>query len=217
MSDEQGSWAGCCLKGCLVVVILAIGIGYYVYVKTVQFARDSAASGIEFVVDKAVKDGMAPADAEKIKQTVSTFTAQIREGRISVRQGANVALSIGQSPIFFALMTRSFENRFVVPSELSPEEKQKAHDVIIRFSRGLLEDRIEKEKVNDVLEPLQEETERTRDGKKERRFKKKVSREELLLAISRMEEMANTAKIVEVVEIDLPAEIEKAIQKGLKD
>ena len=215
MSDEQGSWWGCCLKGCLVTVIVGLLLGYYAYIKTMEAARNLAAYSIEKVVQKSM-EGMSftEADTEKFLKPVKNFTQKIREAKISLKNAKSVATALMESSVIPMMVAYGFENHHVKASQLSDEEKKTAHVNITRFMNGVLSGKIEKKKINE-LSDLMSET-REQNGKQQKRLKDKLSKEELGKCLDFVKMEADSAKIVEgATEVDLALEIEKVINQGL--
>ena len=214
-NEEQGSWWGCCFKGCLVVVILGLILSYYAYIKTMEAARNLAAYGVETIVEKSI-DGMnfSQVDKERFLKPVKEFTQKIRDAKVSLKESKNVAESFMQSPVIPMLIAYGFENHHVKSSALSDEEKKAAHTDITRFMNGILSGKIEKKKINELSDMVSET--RERNGKTEKRLKEKLSKEEVIKSLAFIKAEADAAKIVEgAAEVDLALEIEKAINQGL--
>jgi hypothetical protein len=106
--------------------------------------------------------------------------------------------------------------KYLVPSDLPAAEKEAGSITLSRFARALTGKKVPKEKTNAVLEKISVKRVGT-DGKETTQLKQSLSDEELRDWLKAMKDAADAAGIENKrFEVDIPGEIRKAIDAGLK-
>ena len=203
--------------GCLAVggftALLAGGIGgYFLYVKTIEWGREGAAAGIEMIVEEIAKENLAKEEVEAVMDPVRELTKKIRVGEVGIEAAINVSQELSRSPVVPALVSIAFSRAYIEKSELPDDQKAAAKMTVSRFTRGVVDGRIEKARAEPVYALIQE----TAPDGHSKRLKNNLTPEELEKSLELMKSSADDAGVEEtVIQIDISEEIRSAIQKGL--
>ncbi|NLI79750.1 MAG: hypothetical protein GX442_25310 [Candidatus Riflebacteria bacterium] len=203
-------WCGIVAGGCALLVVVGVLAAWWLYHKTIEVGRHAAASGIEFLVGEVARQNLPPAEAAGILAPISSFTARIRTGNIGLDQVASVSKAFVAGPILPGLMARAFECRFVQTAEMPEVQRQAAHTVVARFTRGMMEGRVPSRAFDEVSDIL---TETVQKGKRQdKRLRKQISPEELQKCLGLMAKAADAAGVpADVAAVDLAAEITRLL------
>lgn len=201
-----------CLIGCLgmlfvmVLVCGGLGIGAYYYGPGL-FAGQMR----EVIVQTINESEMNPADKQEVIAQVDRVVNAYKAGEINNEQLVNVLQKLMESPVMGIVMVYAANEQYVKPSGLSEEEKQAAHLVLERVARGVVEEKISHESLDDAMSIIQEES--SDDSPK---FKDKITDEELRQFIAAMKKHADDAQIPEEpYQVSIGQEVKKAVDKAL--
>ncbi|MBF0410515.1 MAG: hypothetical protein HQM10_24430 [Candidatus Riflebacteria bacterium] len=213
--EKKSNWMTFLGIGCLVIIVGGSIGGYLLYLKIIAGMKEVAAVGIEQIVESGVTSmQLSEQEIKKLMVPVKNFTKKIRASEVSVENVANVGQALVKSPVFPALSSIMFENKYVKTSDIPEAHKQKSHVIVTRFVKGIIDEKIGRDEVANVSDILMEEV--TKNGKKIKTMKQKLSNDDLYKCMRLMNTIANDAKIPDqAYEVDLAAELEKAISKGM--
>jgi hypothetical protein len=120
---------------------------------------------------------------------------------------------IGRSPALPMGLVIQFEQSYVVPSGLNSDEKMLANLNLNRLARGISEDQIGWENVDEILAPISDPGE---DGNQHLRAPAKVSDDDIREVLTTVQEVVDEAGIsAEKVEIDISEEFKKSVEDAL--
>ena len=212
--------SGCtfALLGCGVVALLlivAIGIGVW-YVTT--NIRTIASNVLSSVVTSTVEQSKLPDDQKaRIIARIGQVKEDFQAGLITDQQAEQVFDNLMESPLLPLGAVEFYEEQYIKPSELSEEEKQAAYRSLQRFARGVYEDKIPREAIDHVLEPVSEkEPVADKEGDRGRELKNKPTADELREMIKRAQQHADEAKIAdEPFQVNVADELDRVIDAGL--
>ncbi len=203
-------WCGIVAGGCALLVVVGVLAAWWLYRKTIEVGRHAAASGIEFLVGEVVRQNLPADEAAGILAPISSFTARIRTGTIGLDQVASVSKRFVAGPILPGLMARAFECRFIQTAEMPEVQRQAAHTVVARFTRGMMEGRVPSRAFDEVSDILTETVEK--DHRQVKRLRQQISPEERQKCLGLMAKAADAAGVpAEAGAIDLAAEITRLL------
>jgi len=145
---------------------------------------------------------------------VNSFTQDIRDGRVSLKQGMNVVQALDNKSLLGAIIVRGFEAQYVKRSVLPDEEKEAAHVTLTRFVHGTVEESIPQDTYNTIIDTISEKG----DDQDTRQLKSSITTEELRAVLERMKTAADDAAIENrEYAIDIAPLIRDAIERGMKE
>lgn len=200
------SGCGCasgCVLGCLgmmlVCVLLCAGGGYYAWKQLPNWIEQ----GVVALIDKSE---LPPDDKTQLKHQVRRISGGLRDGSITAEQLAKIA-EIGLKKPYSLLIISLVESEYVRTSGLSDEEKAAATRTIQRIARGLIEDKVKEESIDQVMASIS-----SKDQNGVRQPKDHVSDEELRAFLKEAKRLSDEANIPdEPYEIRLAPEFKKVI------
>ncbi|MCK5707684.1 MAG: hypothetical protein KAI43_08525 [Candidatus Aureabacteria bacterium] len=212
MSEKKGGCWKLFAIGCVVVVLLG-GIGGYLAFKNLP---KLAAIGIEKASDAMLKElGLPEEEFKKAKSAISSFTQDIRDGKISAQQGAAIMEALAQESLVGAIMVRGFEAGYIEKSKLTAEEKTAARITLSRAMHGMVKENINGNQLESAMESIMV-TSQTSGGNTNKNFKKVVTDEELKTALKKIKSLADNAGIPnKEYKADIGQLIKDAIAKGM--
>jgi len=218
--DRRGS----ILKGCLVVLVLLLIAGgiatWYVWTNW----RGWAADGSIALVEQSLEESSLPEEQKTaIMAEVETLASDFKEGRVTLTQMTQVIESLAKSPIIPATAVGVMYQEYVEQSEFTTDEREEARLAMQRLARGVYEETIPVESLGEITDPIaahQGEVAAMSFDIEEKRYTlakpEYVSTEELREFVSRARTTADEAGVPdEPYEIDVAAEVRKAIREGL--
>ena len=212
-TTEPKKSGGGCLKafgiGCVVVIIIAVILGIVVS----KNYKSWAATVINTGVKEFVKQSPLPDDQKaKVLDQVSHVTREYEAGNISNEQMARIVEKVIQSPMFPIAAVYLVDSHYVKISDMTEEEKSAAQIDLQRFARGVIEDKISLDRLDEVLAPISEPS-----GGDQISLKQKVTRQELDSFLANVKSEADAASIPnEPFEINFAEELGKTIDEGLQ-
>ncbi len=215
LSVRDGWRRGDCLTGCLVVLgVLAI-LGVIAGIWLANNWRDLAADVLTPPLIEAIeRSDMTEEDKVRVVAQVEALAQEFREKKISLEEMGRVIEEIAESPVLPLAAVMFVETQYIRESGLSEEEKADARMQISRFARGVFEEKIEEDRIRHVVEPISEPGATGDDF--DIRPPDRVSDDDLRAMIERAREEADAAEIPEEeFRVDIPGELERAIEKAL--
>lgn len=207
-ASRRGGVLGGCLAVLAVFLIILIAGGVYVY----QNWRGWTASAMQQVSLGIVNESGLPQDQKDlIVAEVTKVGEDFKAGKISVRDLKRVGEELVESPLIPLAGVQAARQKYIEPSDMTPEEKAAAERSLQRFARGVYEKKIPQEAMDDVVKPI---TTLKADGRWE--LKDKPTRLELDQFIANAKARADDAEIPdEPFDLNIAAELKKAIDKAL--
>lgn len=215
LSLREGWRRGDCLTGCLVVLgVLAI-LGVIAGIWLANNWRDLAAEVLTPPLIEAIeRSDMTEEDKARVIAQVEALSQEFRDKKISLEEMGRVIEEIAESPVLPVAAVMFVEEQYIRRSGLSEEEKADARLQIGRLARGVFEEKIDEERIRYVVEPISEPGSTGDDF--EIRPPDRVSDDDLRRMIERAREEADAAEIPdEAFLVDIPGELERAIEKAL--
>ena len=215
LSVRRGWRRGDCLTGCLVVLgVLAI-LGVIGGIWLANNWRDLAADVLTPPLVEAIeRSDMTEEDKIRVIAQVEALAQEFRDKKISLEEMGRVLEKIAESPVLPLAAVMFVEDQYIRRSGLSEEEKADARLQIGRRARGVFEEKIDEERIRYVVEPISEPGATGDDF--DIRPPDRVSDDDLRAMIERAREEADAAEIPdETFEVDIPGELERAIEKAL--
>jgi hypothetical protein len=206
---KKSGW-GClgCALGCLGIIVvlgIAAGIGTWYFIKQLpEIARQG--------IHEMIKDSdLSEDDKRVVMQQVDRLVDGYKDGRIDMQQLARFAEDFAQSPLMDLLIAFGAKVQYIEKSGLTPDEKAEAEKTLQRVARGVIEEKIEQEKLDIALNHISNE-----QPNGARQFKESVSDEELRAFLSECKKLADEAQIPdEDVQVDIGKELKKLVDKTL--
>ena len=204
------------LAGCLVIlgiilILLLVG-GIYVYMNW----KNWAASISQTVAREVINNSKLPDDQKTaIIAEVDRVSTDFKEGKISFEELRRVGEAIAESPALPLAGVQLAKEKYIEPSDMTPEEKAAANRSLQRFARGIYEKKITpaEEQITDVIKPVV----RLKPGN-QWEFKEKPTRQELDQFAANCKAKADEAQIPdEPFEINFADELKKVIAQALKE
>ena len=214
---QQRSVATTCLIGCLGAV-LALMLLVVAGIWLIYASRDKIKAFVSDTAREAIVSGIQESELdEEEKQAVIDQVDRVadlyKSGKITTEQLGRIMEELAQSPLMGTLVVFSIESQYIHPSGLSDEEKQQARRTMQRVCRGVLEEKIQQEELDDALDYVMD---RHEDGSME--WKGSVNDDQLREFITRLEERADTAEIPdEPFEIRISEQFQLAIDRALTE
>jgi len=194
--------------GCLVLVLLC-GLGGYFVVRNFKrlatnLARQAAVQGIRSAgLPKDIQDGFI----KHIDRLVDGY----KSGKISTEQLGTTLEAIAESPIIPMTLILLADTHYVQGSGLSDAEKQAGTRTLQRFCRGVVEETIDSDQVDQVTALISEPKP---DGGT--RFKEALTDQEVRTFLAKAKEFADAAEVPdEPCPIDPVATFGELVDKAL--
>ena len=213
MSEQQSQTGGYgCLKiagiGCLVVFILAVVGGVIV----VMNFKSIASSAVSAAVKAGINESELPAEQkQRVIKQVDRLTTAYKAGEISEEQLGSLMEKLAEGPLFPLGMVYAFESEHITPSDMTEAEKQAAKRSLQRVARGIYEESIDRDELEELLGLIT-----TADGQGDRQMKEQLTRQELDAFLAAAKDKADEAQVPdEPFEVDVATEIEQAVDQAL--
>ncbi|MFP4381612.1 MAG: hypothetical protein ACLFUS_14010 [Candidatus Sumerlaeia bacterium] len=234
MSEEKKKGGGCWKwggLGCLVLLVVIIVGGYFVAMK----ARDFAIEGLGNALITEIKTGLQEInypgeEAQEVIAVLEKFQADLKAGKIKIRQLDNIIQSIAESGVIAGFAARLFSLNYLNQVEMSPAEMQQAQGAISRFMKAVSESNqafMESEEFRDMMALMVNNPEEVRQALKEGldsqnaqnfepQFKEKLSKEEINQVLGIMNQVADDAGVTDKdFEMNLADQLQQAIDEGV--
>lgn len=143
------------MKGCLIalVVLLIVGIalGFFVYSKW----KDGAAWMMTKTTEQIVQQTpLAQEEKDRIIARVGALGDEFKQGKITSDQLGKVLEAIASSPILPSGMVIAAERKYINPSGLTDEEKHAGRRALQRLARGVVEEKITMNEAEAAATPI---------------------------------------------------------------
>jgi hypothetical protein len=207
---RQTGIATAVLVGLIAFFLILVAVGVYAIKNYNVWLAHGVAAGMSAVINNSDIP-------EQEKSEVTQIISRLKEGylaeEITLAELGQVLEAIGTCPALPIGLVVQFEQSYVAPSSLSPDEKAAARLHLNRLARGLADGRIDWSVIEQILDPISDPGE---DGNQNLRSPDRVSDDEILEVLVTAKEIADEAGISEeMVEIDISNEFEKSVEEAL--
>ena len=195
----------------LVVVLICGGLAFAVY-RMITGAVDIAVEVVhEATVQGIQSSDMDDDDKDTIVAQIDRVHAAYKAGDITTEQVTQLFGDIIQGPIMMVGMCQHMERRFVIPSDLSDDEKAEGQLTLQRVARGTFEGTISRSQFQTLTDSIS-----VNDPNGNPSLKETLTDEELREFLTQCKKLADDNKIPEEpYDIDIGEEIKKAVDKVL--
>jgi hypothetical protein len=199
-----------CLIGCLgmlLLLVVACGVGgwwVYNYLPGILIgkARDAMVQGVN-------ESPLAEADKKEVVAQIDRVVDAYKAGEIDANELGQVIDEVAKSPVMASFIVYAMSEKYIAPSGLSDEEKADARLIMQRILRGIVEGKIDPDKLD-----LSAVTVKQPDGKQE--LKEKITDEELRQLLVTLKKSADDAEIPdEPYQVRIGEEVRKAVDRAL--
>lgn len=183
-----------CLISCLVLfVVILIGAGVAGWLFYTKFPGWAARKGADAIVQEIEKSEMAEEDKQQVVIQVRRIQDAVESGEIGFQDAPRVAERIMKSPLLTIGMVQLVYKKYVVSSGLTDEEKATAELTLQRVARGMSEEKISFEQIEQGPLP------RIAYQKAEHRweFKQSVDDDTLRKFLDECQQLADQAEVPE--------------------
>ncbi len=209
--EQSGSGCRNLFIGCSIVggvlMALIVGGGLYVYYNLSSWVAGSLKASVESTT--------LPEDQKKrIKKQIDKLKNKYNEGKIDLDELQSVSSKIVEGPLLkVGVVLFVQKTYFQETDKLNDEEKEKSMRALDRYARGLYEDKISPDTMEQVFRPLEK---KTKTGGS--RFKEEPSRKVLLKVAEKAREKADENNIPdEEFNVDVASEFEKIVREATKE
>jgi hypothetical protein len=215
IGKEKNNGSGCLKWGavvCLVLFLMLLGGGYYVYK---NFKSIGGAFACNVAESALVGMGLSGEELESAMKPIREVVQKAMDGKVSQKQLEKIMKKLTDGYLPGVIGTRIFDLRYLTSSELPEEEKNEGRMTLSRFSRGLIEKKIDKTTTDEIMAII---SDKTSDDKSNEiiKLKETVTVEELRRCLLKMKEAADMASVESgEFKVNIAAEIRKAIDEGM--
>lgn len=204
--------SGGCLKGCLIVVAIAVVLGGLAAVVVAMNWKSWAASTFETLAEQMlVESGIPDTERGEVMTQFKRLTTAFKAGDLSVEQLQPVLEQMMASPALSLIGVKAIEAKYLDASGLSDEEKQAGSLLLRRYAAGLAGGAIEPNSVEGLLDYVT-----VTDAEGNREFLETVPDENLRQLLADVKAAVEEAGVPEQVEpVDPSAEIKKIVDAAL--
>jgi hypothetical protein len=211
-TDEGKSRWQSCLTGCLVVfvilVVVAILIGFWISRNWRDWAATAATEGIR----QGISSSHLPAqEQQEIMVEVDRVARGFREKTISGEQLGKLVEKLVQSPLMSLMVASTIDQQFFAKSGLSEEEKVQGRQIVQRFFRGAIDEKIGKAGIDAAMAHVAD-----RDAQGRWKLRDALTDDELRAFLAEAKKQADAAGIPDQpADIDPSGEIKKIVDEAL--
>jgi hypothetical protein len=208
MTRNRGNRGGV-LKVILIILgaifVLCLAIGIYVATHWRGWAADVANNAAAAIIKDS---GLPPNQQASILTDIRLLGDDFKAGKVSLQEIGQITQTLVEGPLLPLAGVQVAREKYINPSDMTQEEKTDAILTLQRFARGVVEKKISKADVDDVVKPV---TNLKPNGQWE--LKENPTRMEMDEFIASAKAKADAAMIPEEpYELDIAAELHKAIR-----
>jgi hypothetical protein len=134
-----------------VIFLLCVAAGIYVATHWKGWVADVA----NVAATEMVKESGLPKDQrESILTEIRQLGDDFRSGKISTEKLALITKAIADGPLLPLAGVQAARQKYIEPSDMTPKEKADAILTLQRFARGVHEEKIDKQDIDDVVKPV---------------------------------------------------------------
>lgn len=190
--------------GCLTIIVLLVCGGLYVRFKLPTWT----AVAIRKLAEHMVQVSQLPEDQKTgITEHMERLALGAEEKRIGFAELQQAIEKLVKGPGMSLIVMHAMEVKYVSPSGLTEQQKKGAVLTFQRFSRGVIEEKIPAQQIQDVLALVQ-----TTDQKGRAELEESLTDDELMALIDQVKKHADDAQIpLEPYEVDIAEHIGKVV------
>lgn len=211
------------LVGCLSFLIaglLLLGIGGVV---VWQNWRGWTAGFSVAAIDESLKEIHLPdAEHDALLQRARLFADEFVAERITFDEFQKLGEALADSQLMPMLISKALYGGYIVPSDLSPEDKARGQLAFGRLARGIAEGKLTDDELEPVVRPLGKSGQYSiqADGNSSTGFTmrppQQVTSEDLLKVIENAEKLAEEKQLgPEPLDIDIVQELDRIVEETL--
>jgi hypothetical protein len=171
-------------------------------------AKSLIASGVQAVVVEMVEQSDLPEDQKtSILANIDELAEDMRNDKLSMAEFGRIFEKLGEGPFFNLVMVESVEKQYVAKCSPDEEEKVEAALAFDRFERGIVEEMLSEEQVDQAMALVQ-----VTGTDDQPQLKESLGAEDLKAFVEKIGKLADEAEIPsEPFVPDFAAEFQKAI------
>jgi hypothetical protein len=209
-AERQAGIATGCLVAVIAVILIFGAIGVYVAGNYQTWLAQGIAAGMQAVIETTDLP-------QQEKSEITEIIDQIKNGylnkEISLEELGLILESMSGSPVIPIGLVTQFEESYVVPSGLNSDEKAAANLNLNRLARGISNEQIGWETVDEILAPISDLGE---DGNQHLRSPAEVSDDDIRQVLVVVQRTADEAEVTdEKIEVDISDEFKKSVEIAL--
>jgi hypothetical protein len=203
-----------CLIGCLavfvVMTVLAVVVGFWI---SRHWRGWFAGVGSQVINQGIDSSDLPPQEKVEVKAQVERVAKAFGEGQISNDQASAIVMKLMKSPLMPSLVVMAVDKHYFDRSKLSDEEKAEGRQSLKRFTRGIIDEKIDEKGIDAVMAHI---ADRKPDGQWE--LRSTVSDDELRTALSEAKKQADAANIPEAPQdVDPSDEVKRIVDEALNE
>jgi hypothetical protein len=207
-TSRRGSFMTGCLVALGIVAVIVIGVGIWVAMNIRGWTAELARMGFTRIVQQS---DLPAAQKPGIIAHVDALAEDFKQKRITLEDFTRIVEELEESPLLHIGLLYGAVDKFIRPSALSEQEKDRAVLDVQRLARGVHEERIPAERLHDFLDPLIDPQADT-----DLNLRASISQEQLRQFVAEAKAAADGAGVPEQPhEIDVAEELGKAIDRAL--
>jgi hypothetical protein len=208
---RRSGWQTCligCLVVCVVLFVLAVLIGFWISRNWRDWTAGLATEGIRQGMSESK---LPPQEQQEIMVQVDRVATAFRENTISNDQLGVLVKRLVESPLMSLMGASIIEQQYLAKSGLSDEEKAADSQILQRFIRGAIDEKINEAGIDAAMVHVAD-----RDANQQWQLRQKLTDGELRAFFAEAKKQADAAAIPEQpAEIDPSEEIRKIIDEAL--
>lgn len=210
---KRSAWANC-LIGCLVVLavlfVIALIVAYWVSTQWRGWAADFGSMTVKQMI---AESGLPAQEQADINIQVDRLTTAFRDNRISMEQSGRLIENLVKSPLMTSFMVTAIEKSYFAKSGLSEEEKAEGRITLQRFMRGMIDEKIPKQGIENAMQHVA-----TKDARDNWQVKQTITDAELRAFLTAAKTEADNADIpAEPPEFDPSDEFTRIVDEALAE
>jgi len=209
--EGRSRWQSC-LMGCLVVIVIVVVIAVLIAFWVSRNWRDWAANMGTEGVRQLISESHLPAqEQQEIMVEVDRIAKGIRENTISGEQLGNLIEKLVQSPLMSLMVASTIDQQYFAKSGLSDEEKAQGRQIVQRFFRGAIDEKINQAGIDAAMAHVADP-----DGNGGWKLRDPLTDDELRAFLVEANKQADDAGIPDQpADIDPSGEIKKIVDEAL--
>ncbi len=205
---KKKSWVPTCLIGCGVIVVVGLlacgGAAWYGISQAPIIAADLIITAIE-------ESELPDEEKREVKKQIDRVKDAYKRGDIGYAEFGKMAQSFAESPLMSLIYVYAAEKQYLEPSGLSDEEKADAKLVLSRLIRGVTEEKVDMDGVDEALEPIT-----LQKTNNQRQLKPTLSDEEVREFIANCKQIADDAGVSEEhVDVNVSDTVKQLVDETL--
>ncbi|MFO0791976.1 MAG: hypothetical protein U0805_21145 [Pirellulales bacterium] len=208
---KRSKWMTCAI-GCLIFLVIGIVLVAIFLFWLSRNWREFAANIGTQVVNQTIDDSGLPAQEKaEVKEQVKRVADALRQNRISSEQASKFVDLMQKSPLLPMLVVYGIDKGYIVKSGLSEDEKREGRVSLERFTRGMIDKKIDQQGIDAVMSHVAD-----RQGNGEWKMRQQVTDAELRAALAEAKARADAAQIPAQAEaVDPSDEFKRIIDEVL--